>query len=140
MKWDDRGSEAVQAAIVTPLMIIFLCLALAGGRVVTAGNKVDAAAEDAAREASISRTAGAARSNALAAARETLADQGLTCSGTRVSVDASGLNAPLGTVGTVRVTVACTVPLSDLMLPGAPGSHTLTSTFTSAVDAYRERD
>lgn len=75
-------------------MIIFLCLALAGGRVVTAGNKVDAAAEDAAREASISRTVGAARSNALSAARETLADQGLKCSGTRVSVDASGLNAP----------------------------------------------
>lgn len=60
----------------------------------TAGNKVDAAAEDAAREASISRTAGAAQSNALAAAQETLADQGLTCSGTSVSVDASGLNAP----------------------------------------------
>lgn len=140
MNWDDRGSEAIQAAIVTPLMIMFLCMALAAGRVVTAGNKVDAAAEDAAREASISRTAGAAQANAHAAASETLADQGLTCASTTVSVDASGLNAPLGTVGTVRVTVSCRVSLSDLMLPGSPGSHTLTSTFTSAVDAYRERD
>ncbi|WP_406451528.1 pilus assembly protein [Streptomyces sp. NBC_00876] len=140
MNWDDRGSEAIQAAIVTPLMIMFLCMALAAGRVVTAGSKVDAAAEDAAREASISRTAGSAQDHAYAAANETLADQGLKCSGTTVSVDVSGLNAPLGTVGTVTATVTCTVPLSDLMLPGAPGSHTLSSTFTSAVDAYRERD
>jgi Flp pilus assembly protein TadG len=140
LNWDDRGSEAIQAAIVTPLMIMFLCMALAAGRVVTAGSKVDAAAEDAAREASIARTAGTAQVNAYAAANETLADQGLKCAGTAVSVDASGLNAPLGTVGTVTVTVRCTVPLSDLVLPGAPGSHTLSSTFTSAVDAYRERN
>ncbi|WSR00821.1 pilus assembly protein [Streptomyces sp. NBC_01210] len=115
-------------------------MALAAGRVVTAGSKVDAAAEDAAREASIARTAATAQANAYAAANETLADQGLKCSGTSISVDASGLSAPLGTVGTVTVTVRCTVPLSDLMLPGVPGSHTLSSTFTSAVDAFRERN
>lgn len=32
----DRGSEAIQAAIVTPLLVTFLCLAVAAGRIVMA--------------------------------------------------------------------------------------------------------
>lgn len=135
----DRGSEAIQAAIVTPLLIAFLCMAIAAGRLVTSGSKIDAAAEDAAREASIARTATAAEANAYAAANESLTDQGVTCASTAVSVNASGLSVPVGQVGTVTVTVRCTVELSDLLLPGAPGQKVLESTFTSVVDQYRER-
>ncbi|MFE2167818.1 hypothetical protein ACFXB3_22590, partial [Streptomyces sp. NPDC059447] len=55
-------------------------------------------------------------------------------------LDSSGLAVPLGQVGTVTVTISCTVPLSDLLLPGVPGSKTMTSSFTSVVDAYRSRE
>ncbi|MFF1741850.1 TadE/TadG family type IV pilus assembly protein [Streptomyces mirabilis] len=135
----DEGSAAIEAAIVLPSLIMFLCLAIAGGRLVTSGAKIDSAAEDAAREASIHRTAAAAQSAAQTAAAESLNDQGITCASTSVSINTGGLNVPVGQVGTVTVTVTCTVNLSDLLLPGVPGARTLTSTATSVVDQYRQR-
>ncbi|MFE2302643.1 TadE/TadG family type IV pilus assembly protein [Streptomyces sp. NPDC059445] len=136
----DAGSAAIEAAVIIPSLIMFLCLAIAGGRIVISGAKVDAAAEDAAREASIHRTAASAQRAARAAAAESLADQGITCSSTTVHVDTGGLSVPVGQVGTVSVTVTCTVTLSDLLLPGAPGVRTLSATATSVVDVFRQRD
>lgn len=135
----DEGSAAIEAAVIVPLLIMFLCMAIAGGRIVTSGSKIDAAAQDAAREASIHRTAAAAQSAAHAAADESLHDQGITCASTSVSVNTGGLSVPVGHVGTVSVTVTCTVSLSDLLLPGVPGARTLESTATSVVDQYRQR-
>lgn len=135
----DEGSAAIEAAVVLPALIMFLCLALAGGRIVTSGAKIDAAAEDAAREASIHRSAGAAESAARAAAAESLSDQGIACTSTTVQVSTSGLSVPVGQVSTVSATITCTVSLSDLLLPGVPGARTLTSTATSVVDQYRQR-
>ncbi|MFD0332313.1 TadE family protein [Streptomyces erythrogriseus] len=139
LRGGDEGSVAIEAAIVVPPLIMFLCLAIAGGRLVTSGAKIDAAAEDAAREASIHRTAASAQSAAQAAAAESLDDQGITCASSSVTIDTSGLSVPVGQVGTVTVTVNCTVNLSDLLLPGVPGSKSLTSTATSVVDAFRSR-
>ncbi|WP_435224279.1 TadE/TadG family type IV pilus assembly protein [Streptomyces sp. Tue6028] len=136
----DDGSVAIEAAIVLPSLVMFLCLAIAGGRIITSEAKIDAAAEDAAREASIHRTAAAAQDAARAAAAESLTDQGITCASTSVHVNTGGLSVPVGHVGTVTVTVTCTVQLSDLLLPGAPGARTLTSTATSVVDLYRQRE
>ncbi|MGW2827206.1 TadE/TadG family type IV pilus assembly protein [Streptomyces sp. NPDC001443] len=135
----DEGSAAIEAAIVLPVLIMFLCMAIAGGRIVTSGAKIDSAAEDAAREASIHRTAAAAQSAAQSAAAESLDDQGIKCASTSVSINTGGLSVPVGQVGTVTVTVTCTVNLSDLLLPGVPGAKTLTSTATSVVDQYRQR-
>ena len=138
---EDRGGSAIEAAIVTPLLVAFVCMAIAAGRIVMSGSKIDAAAEDAARAASIERTYAAAKSAATDAAANSLDDQGITCASKSVSIDASGLNAPVGQVGYVTVTIKCVVNLSDLLLPGAPGSKTLTSRpFTSVVDAYRSRE
>ncbi|WP_405681210.1 pilus assembly protein [Streptomyces sp. NBC_00868] len=137
---EDRGSEAIATAIVTPLLLMLLCMAIAGGRIVTSGAKVDAAAEDAARAASISRTYGGAQAEAGEAAARSLNDQGIRCASSTTSIDTSGLAVPVGEVGTVTVTISCTVPLSDLLLPGVPGSKTMTSSFTSVVDAYRSRE
>ncbi|MFJ1974092.1 TadE/TadG family type IV pilus assembly protein [Streptomyces sp. NPDC087903] len=135
----DEGSAAVEAAIILPLLIMFLCLAIAGGRIVTSGSKIDSAAQDAAREASIHRTAASAQSAAQAAAAESLGDQGIACARTSVRIDTGGLSVQVGQVGTVTVTVTCTVALSDLLLPGVPGTRTLASTATSVVDQYRQR-
>ena len=135
----DQGSAAIEAAIVLPALIMFLCLAIAGGRIVTSGSKIDSAAEDAAREASIHRTATAAQSAARSAAAASLKDQGIACTSTSVTLNTGGLSVPVGQVGTVTATVTCTVKLSDLLLPGVPGAKTLTSTATSVVDQYRQR-
>ncbi|MGW7570797.1 TadE/TadG family type IV pilus assembly protein [Streptomyces tendae] len=135
----DEGSAAIEAAIILPALIMFLCMAIAGGRIVISGAKIDSAAEDAAREASIHRTAASAQGAAQAAASESLKDQGITCTSTSVNINTGGLNVPVSQVGTVTVTVTCTVNLSDLLLPGVPGAKTLTSTATSVVDQYRQR-
>lgn len=134
----DEGSAAIEAAIVLPALIMFICLALAGGRIVTSGAKIDGAAEDAAREASLHRTAASAQDAAHTAAAESLDDQGIRCASTTVSIDTGGLNVPVGQVGTVTATITCTVPLTDLLLP-VPGSRTLTATETSVVDRFRQR-
>ncbi|MGK3943356.1 TadE family protein [Streptomyces caeruleatus] len=135
----DEGSAAIEAAILLPALLMFLCMAIAGGRIVTSGAKIDSAAEDAAREASIHRTAAAAQGAAQSAAAESLADQGIKCASTSVSINTGGLSVPVGQVGTVSVTVTCTVNLSDLLLPGVPGAKTITSRATSVVDQYRQR-
>ncbi|MFB7749952.1 TadE family protein [Streptomyces sp. NPDC056121] len=135
----DRGSAAIEAAIILPSLLVFLCLAIAGGRLVMSGSKVDAAAQDAAREASIHRTAAAAQEAARAAATASLADQGITCASSSVTINTAGLSVPIGQVATVSATVSCTVDLSDLLLPGAPGSRTMQSTATSVVDQYRQK-
>ncbi|MEU1600638.1 TadE/TadG family type IV pilus assembly protein [Streptomyces sp. NPDC005708] len=135
----DKGSVALEAAIILPSLIMFVCLAIAGGRLVTSGAKIDAAAEDAAREATLQRTAASAQEAAHEAATESLNDQGIACASTSVTVDTGGLDVPVGQVGTVTVTVNCTVNLSDLLLPGVPGTRTLTSRATSVVDQYRQK-
>ena len=45
---DDRGSEWIQAAIVTPLLLVLVCMAIAAGRIVTSGSTIDAQARYAA--------------------------------------------------------------------------------------------
>ena len=56
-----------------------------------------------------------------------------------VVTDTAGFAAPPGQTGLVRATVACAVRWSDLALPGTPGARTVTATFTSPIDRFRER-
>ena len=64
---------------------------------------------------------------------------GITCTTLTVTVDASGLNAAIGTTGEVSAAIDCDVSLADITLPGIPGSRTMSSSAASPVDAYRER-
>lgn len=94
-------------------------------------------AADAAREASLARTADEAYPRAKAAAQSAFDDSKLHCASTSVTVDTSGFSAPLGQYGAVTARVRCTVALADL---GAGfGSKTVESSFTSVIDRYRQR-
>lgn len=135
----DEGSATVELVILAPTLLLFLLLAVFAGRVALARQSVHAAAADAARSASIARTEGAAAVNARSAADATLAAEGLRCLATQVDLDTSAFGAPIGTPGTVAATVSCTVDLTDLSVPGVPGSRQLTATVTSPLDTYRER-
>ncbi|MFF7995116.1 TadE/TadG family type IV pilus assembly protein [Kitasatospora xanthocidica] len=134
----DEGSASIEAAILFPVLLLFLLIAITAGRIVLAGQAVDAAAEDAARDASLARTSNQAAGAAEAAARSTLAQQGLHCTSGGLSVHVRVELGRLGVGGTVTTTVVCNVALSDLAFPGAPGSHTVTSSFTSTIDRYTE--
>lgn len=133
-----RGSAALEAVIGVPAFLLLIGLLVAGGRVATAQQAVQAAASDAARAASIARTQTAARTDATVAARHSLVNQDVTCATSTVTVDTAAFGTPVGTPGQVSATVSCTVPLGDLGLP-ISGSRTISSTMFSALDTHRER-
>jgi hypothetical protein len=45
----------------------------------------------------------------------------------------------VGTPASVTATVTCVVNLSDVAIPGLPGTRTITATMSSPLDTYRER-
>jgi Flp pilus assembly protein TadG len=134
----EAGDAALELVIIAPVLLAFIGLAIAAGRTSVARGSVDAAARDAARQASIARSPGEALAAARLSAQNALSQDGLNCVPI-VNVDTSGFTAPLGQPAEVTATVSCTVPLSDLVVPGLPGSKTLTYTFTSPLDPYRGR-
>jgi Flp pilus assembly protein TadG len=136
---DERGSNAAEIVIIAPVVAMLILVLVAAGRTALADNATQSAAFAAARAASLSRDVTTATTNAQDAAQRAMLHAGISCSTLTVNVDASGLNAPIGTTGDVSATVNCDVNLSDISLPGVPGSRTMTSSATSPVDAYRER-
>lgn len=135
----DRGSEAIEAVIGVPALLLLIAMIIAAGRLSIAHQAVEAAAADAARSASISRTQGQANSDATAGATASLSNQQLQCTSKTVTVDTSGFASPPGTPAKVTATVTCVVNLSDVAIPGLPGAQTITATMTSPIDTYRER-
>jgi Flp pilus assembly protein TadG len=135
----ERGNVAINTAVVVPMLLLIGLLLVMAGRLVLAEGVVQSAANEAARAASISRTAVVADAQATSTATSTLVNSGVSCGSTRVLPAIDAFDLPLGTVGTITVRVECVVPLSDLGLPGAPGSRTISATGTSVLDAYRGR-
>jgi Flp pilus assembly protein TadG len=135
----DRGSASLEFVVLAPALLALIGLLIVGGRVAIANNSVEQAADEAARSASISRTAAGARAAATDGARRALGEQGLRCSSVDVDVDTSGFAVPVGVPAQVSATVTCVVRLADVAVPGFPGSRTVTATAVSPLDTYRER-
>ncbi len=116
-------------------------LMIAAGRVTTAQNAVNAAARDAARQASIAPTLGTAQAAAIASATAALHADGLQCQPV-VSLPGLGtaFGTPLGRPADLHALVTCVVQLSDLTVPGVPGKISLRARFASPLDPYRSRD
>lgn len=136
---DERGSAAIEAAIGVPAFALFVGLIIFGGRTATTHETLQSAAADAARSASLARNADVARAAAREAATASINNQKIGCSAVDVAVDTSDFNKQPGVPGSVSVTVACRLDLSDLAVPGVPGSRVLRSTMSSPIDTWRER-
>lgn len=133
----DAGSFAIEAAIIAPVVVLFVLIVVVVGRIQTTGGVVDAAARAGARAASLARTQEGAQQAAEQAAREVLTQQHVPCTDESVSpvvFDPAGADAQ---PETVSITVTCTVSLGHLTVDGAPGSKTMVGEFTSVVDRYR---
>ena len=136
---NERGSASVEAAIGVPAFMLFVGLIIFGGRTATTHQALESAAADAARSASIERAAPAAQHAAEQAARSSLSNQQIHCLSIDVAVDAGGFQTAVGQDATVAVSVTCRLDLSDLAVPGVPGSRTLRATMSSPIDTWRER-
>ncbi|MEV4210175.1 TadE family protein [Micromonospora sp. NPDC049662] len=135
----ERGSASIEMAVVAPAVLALLAGVVIGGRVNLARQALEAAAYDAARTASLARSASQAQTQALGAAASTLNAQGLSCGDLSVTVSTAGFGIAVGQPATVTATVSCTAAFSDVALPGLPGSAALTASFTSPLDTYRSR-
>ncbi|MFG1648941.1 TadE/TadG family type IV pilus assembly protein [Micromonospora sp. NPDC049275] len=149
----ERGSVSIEVAVLAPAFIALMVLAGVAGRSAVAAEALDTAAHDAARAASISRTAGDARKAARDAARQQLDWRGLACTdaptlrftgsvgGRNTSFD-NAYRSAVGQNATVTVEIACRVSLRDLRLaavPGMPSENRIVARFTSPLDRYRSR-
>jgi Flp pilus assembly protein TadG len=134
----DEGNAALELVVLAPILLGILVLVIAAGRTAIAQSAVDAAARDAARQASISLTPTAAQAAAQDSARAMLRSDGLDCLPVVVT-DTSQFGIPPGYPAAVVATVSCTVALADLAVPGVPGTVRLQAIFTSPLDIYRSR-
>jgi len=135
---DERGSAALEAAVGLPAFVLFVGLIICGGRVATTHESLQSAAAEAARSASIARDARTAAVDARAAATTSVANQDIACHQIDVQVDTADFSKQPGQPGLVTVTVSCRVDLSDLSVPGVPGSRLLTATMSSPIDTWRQ--
>ncbi|MFJ9517300.1 TadE/TadG family type IV pilus assembly protein [Kitasatospora sp. NPDC101801] len=134
----EQGSAALETAIVAPVLVVFVLIAIAAGRIQSTGGVVDAAARSGARAASLARTPEGAQQAAGDAVLEVLRGQGVQCAqAVSPPVEYGTLNTSAGPLTTVTVQVSCTVRLSDLLVGLTPGSKTMTASFTSVLDHYR---
>jgi Flp pilus assembly protein TadG len=135
----DRGSYALETAVLAPVLIALLGLMIAFGRVTDAEGAVDSAAHAAARAASLERDADNAQAKAQEAVTRSLDGEGVTCRTSSVAIDTSGYATGVGEAARVTATISCTAHLADIALPGLPGSKELTASWTSPIDTYRAR-
>lgn len=129
----EAGSAALELALITPVLLLFLLLAVALGRLATARADVDGAAGAAARAASIARSPVAARSSAEDVAAATLGDRSVPCADLDVTVDTAYFRPG----GQVVVDLTCTVRLGQLARIGLPGTKTMHARGVAVIDVFR---
>lgn len=128
----------MEAAVVLTVFMVFILIVVAAGRVSDARTAVHTAAGAGARAASLERSAGAARSAASKVAAASLSNDSVACNPS-VSTSTGGFSVRVGQPAQVSTTVRCTVRLGDLLVPGLPGSVSMSASQTSVLDRYRER-
>ena len=131
----ERGSVTAEAVLITPILVMLLVfIAVVVHRGVDARLRLDDAAHQAARAASLQRTSAAATAAAAATATSALAHAGLVCRDAVVNTSTSSSPG-----STVVVSVRCTVDFGEALMLGVPGSRTLSATASEVIDSYRSQ-
>ncbi|MDH2413238.1 TadE/TadG family type IV pilus assembly protein [Nocardioides sp. CER19] len=140
---DERGSLALEMVMIAPALLLLLGLIYAYGRVGQVNGVMESGARDAARSATLARSMQEARDRAEQVVDDALRAAPPTCRDhPTVTVSGGDPAHPDAFVpgGVIRVAVSCTYDISDLGLPGAPGTLTSRSSFTSMLDPHRGVD
>jgi Flp pilus assembly protein TadG len=129
----EKGSAAVEAVVLVPVVMVFVLLSIAFGRYQMTREEVIGAARAGAEAAAIVPSAQSATAAARDAALPALSGPNPTCSGITIRTDTDDFEPG----GKVTVTVSCRVKLSDLGAPGLPGESTVTFSQVAPIDPYR---
>lgn len=129
----DAGSMTVELVVLTPVLFLLALMVLVFGRVSEARQQAVEAARAGAEAAAVEPNASSAQSGAAEIAGAELFGRTRACVSGTVVVDVSQFVPG----GSVTVEVACSVDLSDLSVPGVPGSTTVRASATAPLDPYR---
>ncbi len=129
----DRGSIAVETAVVAPAFVFLLLLVVFAGRVSHLDAAVQRSASEASRAASLEGSPEAAEQAAIDAAMANLDSTAVPCTDLAITTDTSDFVPG----GSVAVEVRCDASMSDVALLGVPGTRTFVATSTEIVDRYR---
>jgi Flp pilus assembly protein TadG len=130
----DDGSISVEYAMFTPVLFLVLALIYAFARVTGAEGNLDTATRDAVRVASQAPDLETATSRAQAVLDGQFAGRSCHTDTGNPTMTLSGNFAP---GGTLTLVTRCNSDLSDLVLPGVPGTVTSTARFSSMIDPNR---
>lgn len=134
----DRGSMSVELVVVAPGLVLLLLLVGAGGRIVEAQGHIDGAARDAARAASLGRSAGQADAFALQAAQADLGGSSWCAQGS-VTATVAGFPAVGQAIlpgENVTVSVHCNVNTSPFTILGFNPTTAFTAQAVAPLDPY----
>lgn len=129
----DRGSVAVEAAVIAPALIVLMLLVVFAGRVSQLDAAVQRAASEASRAASLEAGPDAAAEAAETTAQANLDSNAVPCTNLQIDTDTSNFRPG----GSVTVDIRCTANMSDVALLGVPGERSFRSTSTEIVDRFR---
>src|SRR5262249_9617177 len=129
----DRGSFAVELAILAPVLLAFIVIIIDGGRLSVAKSRLRGAGRGAARAGTINHNSGgAAYDSANQAMLGSLASSGVNCLAPTLLLAPDPRVAPIGNGQAVTATVTCQVRFLGL------GTRTITRSQQSVVDQYRQ--
>lgn len=134
-RWSrDQGSVAAETAIAVPvLLLLVLVIGVVIGRGVDARVRLEDAAHQAARAATLTTNPSDAIHAATATAATALADLTAICPTTAIAVDTSQFRPG----GAVSVTLNCRLNLTGGLAPGLDTTRVLAASATSPIDAWR---
>ncbi len=132
--YGNTGSMTVELVILAPVLTVFALVMIGVGRYELARQQTSAATMAAAEAASVG-PANQAQALAAEAAESSVQYDSHTCIDLSVRTN---ITAPqLEQQGYVTVRVSCRVILSDLLVPGTPGSVLVHSVEVAPIDPYR---
>lgn len=129
----DAGSATLELVLLTPLLVLLALVVMALGRITDARVRVEDAAHQAARAASLTYDGRQTEQAATEAAASALSTDGPGCHTRTVRLRHSALRPD----STVTATVTCRTQLRDLLGARLPGAVDITASSTSPVDRYR---
>ena len=130
---DERGSVAVETAVVAPALVVLLLLVVFAGRVAQAEGDVRRAASEGARAASLEQYPENAELAAKDIVAANLVASGVVCGRLDTTVRCRSCSPG----GSVSVTVRCTASMADVALLGVPGERVFESRSVEVIDRYR---
>lgn len=130
---DECGSVAAELTLLTPALLVLLLFVVFCGRLAEARLRLEDAAHQAARAATIARGPTQASIDARAAARNSLAQAGVSCRHLTTDTQLAGFQPG----ATLSVTLTCRLGTSDLALLSLPTTIEVFARADSVIDRWR---